>query len=312
MTETARRHIVVIGGANTDLVGAPDRELVERDSNPGHVRMSAGGVGRNVAENLARLGVGVALITAFGDDAAGAALRAGCQAVGIDTSLSLTAPDVPGPVYMAVLDGRHDMAVAINDMRALDLLTPEVLQARTDAITRADLVVLDTNIPRESVEWVVAHATGPVVLDPVSVAKAPRAAGVLAGLAALTPNAAEAGALLGRSVHGIADAVEAARELVGLGVGAAFITCGTEGVAWADRSRSGVQPAPAVPVANASGAGDAFCAGVVAALSIGLATSAAAAFGTTLAGIALQDEDTVSPRVTPGMLTIASVGQEPS
>jgi pseudouridine kinase len=65
-----------------------------------------------------------------------------------------------------------------------------------------------------------------------------------------------------------------------------------------------------VEIVNASGAGDAFCAGVVVALSRGLKARTAAAFGTVLAGIALEDEDTVSPRVNPETLATASAGQE--
>jgi len=77
------------------------------------------------------------------------------------------------------------------------------------------------------------------------------------------------------------------------------VTCGEAGTAWADAASSGTTPAPRVRVANASGAGDAFCAGVAWALLSGAGAERAAALGTALASIALADEDTVSRRLTP-------------
>lgn len=294
--------VVVIGGANTDIVGVPMATLVAHDSNPGHIRVSAGGVARNIAENLARLGARVSLITAFGEDDAGRALRDGCESLGIDTSASLVATGLPGAHYLAILDERHDMAVAINDMRALDLLTPEALAetSRAEALATADLVVLDTNLPAASIAWVVERSAAPVIIEPVSAAKAGRAADAIACAAAVTPNTIEAAALLGHEVEGPAAAEAAARELVAAGVGAAFVTCGALGVAWADSSGSGLVAAPKVDVANASGAGDAFCAGVAWALLTHAGALKAARAGSALAALTLADEDTVSRRIAPG------------
>lgn len=304
-TVMAERAVVVVGGANTDMVGSPSGVLLARDSNPGTVRVSPGGVGRNVAENLARLGMTVSLITAFGGDAAGAALRSACEAAGIDTEHSHVVEELPGPVYLAVLDERHDMSVAINDMRALDALTPERLVSCADLLAGAAMVVLDTNVPAPTIEWVASHVQSPIVLEPVSVAKAGRAARVLGRLAAVTPNCAEAGELLGHPVNGLDEALDAARELVAVGVGMAFVTCGTEGAAWADRTDAGMVRAPSVRVANASGAGDAFCAGVAWSLSDGRGAAEAAAVGTAMAALALQDDDTVSRSVSADALAAA-------
>jgi pseudouridine kinase len=300
--------VVVVGGANTDIVGASSATLRSNDSNPGHIRVSSGGVGRNIAENLARLRVRVSLITAFGGDEAGGALMKACGVAGIDVSASIVADDLPGAHYLAILDERCDMVLAVNDMRVLDLVTPEALAepARAALLAGADLVVVDTNLPAASLEWLAANLTAPIVLEPVSEAKAGRASGILSRVAALTPNAAEAAALLGHEVAGLEAALDAARELVTLGVGAAFVTCGVDGTAWAEASASGTIPAPRVKVANASGAGDAFCAGVAWAMAAGRGAGDAAILGTALASIALGDQDTVSRRVTPEAASAAA------
>lgn len=292
--------VVVLGGANTDVIGVSAATLLARDSNPGAIRTSPGGVGRNIAENLARMGVAVELVTAFGDDEAGRALMASCRARGIGITGSMLVADLPGAHYLAVMDERHDMAVAVNDMRVLDRLTPDALAVseRAELILAADLVVVDANLSAESIEWLAGLVRAPMVLEPVSAAKVARAAGVLSRFAAITPNPLEAAVLLGHEVAGLDGALEAARELVGLGVGSAFVTCGAEGASWADATSSGLLPAPDVEVANASGAGDAFCAGVAYALLEQAGARAAGRLGTALAGFALADADTVSRTVS--------------
>jgi pseudouridine kinase len=61
-------YVCVLGGSNMDIVGFPHKNLVLHDSNPGKVKISLGGVGRNIAENLVHLGVSTKLISAIGDD----------------------------------------------------------------------------------------------------------------------------------------------------------------------------------------------------------------------------------------------------
>jgi pseudouridine kinase len=292
--------VVVVGGANTDVVGVPTGALRQRDSNPGVIRSSAGGVGRNVAENLARLGVKVELVTAFGGDGASASLVASCRGAGIGVAQSLTVGDLPGAHYLAILDERHDMAVAINDMRVLDRLTPEVLAEpdRTTLLLAADLVIADANLPADTLAWLAGAVRAPILFEPVSAAKTGRVAPVLDRLAAITPNTLEAAELLGHEVVGIDAARQAASELVARGVGVAFVTCGADGIAWADASGSGAVAAPRVEVANASGAGDAFCAGIAFALLAQADARAAALFGTAMAAFALTDDETVSRAVT--------------
>jgi len=292
--------VVVVGGANTDILGVPSGLLLPADSNPGHVITSAGGVGRNIAENLSRLGVVSHLVTAFGSDVASSELAASCRLAGIDVSSSVVAQDIPGARYLAIVDEDRDLAVAINDMRALDLLTPEALseRRRVALLASATLVVADANLPAETLAWLADSVTAPLLVDAVAAAKARRAAGVLPRLAAIKASTLEAGALLGRPIADPDAARGAAEDLVGRGVGAAFVTCGPAGAAWADETSSGTVAAPKVPVASTNGAGDAFAAGVAYAMLVGAPAGVAAMLGTAVAALALQDEETVSLAVT--------------
>lgn len=293
-------HVVVVGGANTDLIGVSDSRLSVRDSNPGRVKVTPGGVGRNIAENLARLGVDVQLITAFGDDADSRQLAEECRQAGIGLDGAIVAEGVPGARYLAIHDERHDLALGLNDMRAVEHLDAARLgePAPLELLSSADLVVLDTNLTTGSLEFAVEHAGGPVLLDPVSAPKSIRAETVLAHLAAIKPNSLEAAELLGREVRHADDATDAARTFVSSGVGMAFVTVGATGVAWAGDGASGWLPAPLVNVANTNGAGDAFAAGVAYAMLAGVQAREAAMAGSVMAALTLASEETVNPALS--------------
>jgi pseudouridine kinase len=305
---TAR--IVVVGGANTDIFGFSAARVVSQDSNPGHIQDSPGGVARNIAENLARLGVDTHLITAFGSDANGIRLAESCRASGVGVAGSLTVGHVPGSRYLAILDDRGDLVVAVSDMRALDSLTPASLNDRRELLDSAALIVADTNLPPETLLWLAHETAAPLLVDTVSVAKAVRTMAALPRVHTLKLNALEAGALLGRDVDRASDAdVEsAARDLISLGVRRVFITLGRHGV-FARDDQAGVRlPALDVDVVNATGAGDAFCAGVARATIAGMTLRETAALGSAMSVMALRSARTVSDSIDPR--EVASVMEE--
>lgn len=295
---TASR-VVVVGGANTDIVGHPFKRLMKHDSNPGYVKISSGGVARNVAENLSSLDLDVELLTALGGDHNAAELAARCRRAGIGLDHSLVAQELPGSLYLAILDDGGEMALAMNDMRALDRLTPAALEERREAFVGAELVVVDTNLAADSLIWLAAQVDVPLVLDTVSAAKAVRARGMVDRLAALKCNALEAAELLDRDVPDTArERIAMVRALLDVGIERVFLTAGRDGTYFAGPDGSGHVPAPRVGVANDTGAGDAFTAGVAAALLEGMDVHGCAAFGTVMAGLALASEHTVSDRIT--------------
>lgn len=295
--------VVVIGGANLDIVGHSFKPLVSRDSNPGFVRRSAGGVGRNAAENLARLGIETALVTAFGNDSAAHEVSERCEAVGVDLSGSIRV-ELPGSLYLAILDEGGEMALALSDMRALDRLTPQVLEERRELIDGAQLLVCDANLPAETLGWIASEARPPILFDPVSTGKAVRAAPIVGRLSAIKCNSAEAAMLLSNGSRVTDDPARLARRLVATGMLAAYVTSGAGGVHYADDVGSGHLPAPRTTLADATGAGDAFTAGVAAAMLAGVSARHAADFGTKLAGLTLASEHTVSDHVDETLLAL--------
>lgn len=301
--------VIAIGGANADIKGRSSGTLLPRTSNPGEVIVSPGGVARNIAENLARLGLAVSLLTIVGDDANGRLVRDSCAAVGIDPAMIMTGR-APTGVYLAILDERGEMASAINDMRAMDLLTPERLEDRAGSLRQADLLVADCNLPVASLDWLCRFSGThgiPLVIDPISVAKArklmefERATPVFA----ITPNLQQMEALTGSSVADIA-----LPHLHRFGFANIVVHCGSAGaiVSDGDSEPRRISAFPAGQVADVTGAGDAAISGLVCGLVAGHNLADAARLGQAAAAIKLQSRNSAAAGLSrPALFALAGI-----
>ncbi|NNC91886.1 MAG: winged helix-turn-helix transcriptional regulator [Acidimicrobiia bacterium] len=273
-------YVCVVGGANVDIEGRVPGPLLFGDSNPGTMTRSPGGVGRNIAENLARLDVPTRLITALGRDHDGTWLHDQTAGAGVDLADSLWSHSSPTATYLSVLDGSGEMAVAVNDMAVMEALDVDALSARRDTLAHAAAVVVDCNLAPESIGHLVDELTGgPLFVDPVSSAKAARVAPHLASVHTLKPNRAEAALLSGVEITGKRSLKAAAAALLDAGVQQVVISLGPDGVFFADAETSGTLAPSEQAVASVTGAGDALMAGLVHAHLAGLPTAEAVRFG---------------------------------
>ena len=288
----------VVGGMNMDVGGRPDAALISNDSNPGRVRLSPGGVGRNIAHNLALLGVDTRMLTVLGEDLYAQRLAASCAEAGIDLTQSLHLPGESTSTYLYILDERGDMALALSDMAIYRRLTPEALAPRLPWLNSASVIVLDANIPAESILWLCEHARVPIFADPVSVTKADRLADVLPRLHTLKPNRLEAERLTGVAITDEKSARRAADALLGTGLQRVFLSLGSEGVLAADHRGQVFLPALDAKVVNATGGGDAFMAGLVWAYLRGESLVGSARAGLAAAALALESAETVNPNMS--------------
>lgn len=163
-------YIAGIGGANMDIHGRSDRQLIMRDSNPGSLHTSLGGVCRNICENLARLGEDVRLITVVGDDVQGRGILEGCTKAGIDMRAARVLPGERSSSYISIMDGDGDMLLAMSDMHIIKQLNPQIIDESRDLLCGADLVVCDGNLSAKTIERLSQVCDRPLYLDPVSTA----------------------------------------------------------------------------------------------------------------------------------------------
>ncbi len=288
----------VVGAANIDIGGFPQGRIALQDSNPGRVVLSAGGVGRNIACNLARLGIETHLVAPLGTDAFADIVRADCARAGVDTGLCFTFPGAASSSYLFIADLGGDMQLAVNDMDICLRMTPETLAGRLDALNGMDAVVLDANLPQETVVFLAQRLRPPLFADAVSAAKARRLLPVLPRLQAIKPNALEAEALTGLPVHDRPTAEAAARRLVEMGARGACITLGERGVCCASGNEVRFIAGTPVQMTNATGAGDAFTAAMVWAMLHGMDLFESARAGMAAAALTVEAEETVSAEMT--------------
>jgi pseudouridine kinase len=261
--------IAVYGGANLDIQAKCLSFFHPGDSNPGSLSISPGGVGRNIAENLSRLGVGTELVSVFGTDALTAVLTDSIRAAAIRYDRSIFLPGRPSSAYVCLLDSDGSLAGAVSAMELFDELTVEMMGECWKAGDEADLVVLDGNLPQSVlVEALSRWPDKPLLFDPVSEAKAGRGQALLGSLGMIKPNLREAEILAGLRYHDLSEgqverAGRAARALVGLGVDEVFVSVGYLGLVYADAGVCGLVSPLDLPVVNVSGAGDAAAAGIV-------------------------------------------------
>jgi pseudouridine kinase len=302
-----RRPIVCIGAANVDRKLRSHAPLVMGTSNPATADESFGGVARNIAENLARLGTPTALMTAVGGDAAGAALLVHAQDAGIDTGATLQLAEASSGTYTAVLDGAGDMVVALADMGLYDALTPAWLDTRTTLRANAAMVVADLNLPRATVAALIDAADRdrvPLVIVAVSVPKMARLPGALHGVRLAILNEGELAARVGRALTTTADFAAACRAVQDQGARDVVVTRGALGVFYTTPAGIAHLPAPKAEPVTSTGAGDAFAAAVCFTLHHDADNLALACQrGLELSALTLACKDTVCPALSPTTFT---------
>lgn len=297
-------HIAVIGGQNVDIFGRPDAPLVARDSNPGKVRVSEGGVARNIAFNLSLLGEHVKFITAFGGDIYATRLAASCRQAGIDISNSLFIDEGATSIYLFITNENGDMELAVSDMEIYEEITPAFLLRKMAAINEAGLCVVDTNLTEEALRCVAENCVRPIFADAVSTAKAKKLQGILGRLHTLKVNRLEAGLLSGIEASSAAALDKITDYFLLTGMKQLFLSLGEEGLFCANSEERLYFPCRDTRVVNATGAGDSLTAAVVWGWRQGLTLRATALAGLAAAENCLACPETVNPDLSKDKLTL--------
>ena len=292
---------VVIGGAAWDVKARSLGAALLHTSNPGTVTRTPGGVGRNIAEGIARLGGRVQLVAAVGADAPGRDLLAQASDAGVYVD-HVVMGSSPTGTYLAALGADGELVIGVSDLAATDALDVAAIARSRDLIANADVLVIDANIPAEVAAWVLAVAAGAgvrVVLEPVSVAKATRMAPLLTAEApvfAITPNVDELAALVGGPVADTQPEITAAaRILHERGVANLWVSRGAKGSLLISADASVPIAAERTEVVDVTGAGDAMTAGFVHGLLTGEDPVTAARHGHLAAALTVASRHTVPP-----------------
>jgi pseudouridine kinase len=247
-----------IGGTTIDLVGRPYQKLNLYDSNPGQVKLSLGGVARNIAENAVKMDSEVYLMSLFGKDALGQFAYQQCQKLKLDLRFSRFVEDTDTASYLALLDDKGEMFLGLADMKILGQFEERDFEAVIKVMNEEDYCSIDTNLSEEILERLCAKIPAKIVMDPISSKKAHRAKNILKYLDVFKPNKMEAEILCGFVLDSEEQILNALTYFNQQGVKEIFISAGEAGI-YAQVGEDKLHFSHAsIPVMNTTGAGDAF------------------------------------------------------
>ncbi len=292
-------YVIVVGGVNMDIHGFPKEKLIPGDSNIGSVKMSLGGVGRNIGENLVRLGIETKLISVLGNDIYGSKILEESSLIGLDMRDCLILNSESTSTYLSVLDETHDMSVAISSMDIYERMTVDFIKEKKYVIDNSKLCILDTNIPENVIEYMLNnHRSTDFFLDTVSTAKAKRVRNMIGNIHTLKSNKIEIEAMTDIEIKNEEDLKRNCEYLMNKGVKKIFITLGKDGVFYCDDSVMKNIKANNVTPVNTTGAGDAFMAALVYCYLNNIDINESAKIATAASVVAMSHENTINPNMS--------------
>ena len=290
--------VVCIGLASIDIIGFARHPIVTGVKNTDFkVRSSSGGIVRNIAENLARLlGPGhVELLACVGDDPQGQMLLRDCRAAGLGCEQVQVTQALPTSVFMGITSPDGEMYFGAADGEITSYITPEYLNRHRQLLHQAQVLLICPTLPAATLDYIRQnYGDKPIFLDIGAPALAEPTAACLDMLHTLKANQQEAQALTGET-----DLDRIADQVLARGVQNLCVTLGPGGSYWASQDgRTRYSPPPLSHAVSATGAGDAFTAGLLYSFLQGLSSRATLEFSTACANLALQSEETVNPALS--------------
>ncbi|MCM3587298.1 PfkB family carbohydrate kinase [Mesobacillus maritimus] len=290
--------MVCIGGANIDRKAKSNQKVRLYSSNPVKMAEVCGGVARNFAENISRLGLSASLMACVGDDKEGNWILQETKGQGVDISQVWILPSEGTGTFTTLLDVDGESIVSMADMSIYEKLTPSMIEEKWSHIAASQGVYLDTNISKECIRYVIKRCKDekiPLYIDPVSPAKAQNLPSRLDGVELILPNREEAEVLAKVKIDSIADCQIACEKIRDLGVNKVIITMGDKGVYYSSPEESGHLPPIQTEVVDPTGAGEAFASCVIYGIMNDESLINACQLGLAGAALTLQTEKSISP-----------------
>jgi len=288
------KKILVIGSSNTDMVIKTDHlPRAGETVLGGTFFMNPGGKGANQAVAIARLGGNVSFICKTGNDIFGGQSRELFEKEGIDTSYAFSDDQHPSGVALITVDEKAENCIVVASGANANLLPKDLLLV-AKAITQADIILMQLEIPIETVEYVadIAYMNGKkVFLNPAPAM--PLSSSLLHNLYIITPNETEAEMISGVKITDDASAAEAARVIGAMGVQNVIITLGEKGALIYEKENDdtiALIPSPKVDAVDTTAAGDVFNGGLAVAFSEGCTLRESACFACKAAAISVTRE----------------------
>lgn len=292
-------YILVLGASIVDIIGFSKGNYQGRDSIPGNIKVSLGGVCRNIAENLGRVNVNTKFISIIGNDINGNNILKNSKEIGYCMEHSLILNNECTPTYMAILNENGEMESAIVDMESLNKMEFSFIDSKADIIRNAEYVIIGSDNP-ELVEYLLVNFSKDTkfILDPVSSTKALAIKHLIKYFHTVKPNRIETEALCGFKIENENDLKRAARYFQDLGVQNVFISLDEDGIYYKTITEEGKVGTPPIEVKNVTGAGDSFVSGVGYGYMNNLSIRDTVKYAIAMSLITITHEDTINPKMS--------------
>ena len=291
-------YILVLGASIVDIFGFCGRSYAQRDSIPGHIKISFGGVCRNIAENLARVGVNTQFISTLGDDENGKSILEHSRKLGYNMENSLFLEGESTPTYLAILNHEGEMESAVVDMESLNKMDEAFIDAKDEVFENAEYIIVDSDNPI-LLEYILKKYQGKskFILDPVSAKKAKKISHLVKYFHTIKPNRFETEALCGFKIETNDDLRKAGRFFIEQGVKNVFISLDADGIYYitSDGEEGTLACCEPVKVKNVTGAGDSFVAGIGYGYMNNLNIKDTLKYSVAMSIITITHEETINP-----------------
>lgn len=298
MTRSNNPYILVFGVSICDIIGFTKKNYRPFDSNPGTVKVSFGGVCRNIAENMAKIGLNTKFISVVGNDINGLNMLEHARRINMDMSDTLVIDGESTPTYLAILDESGEMVSAVVDLTITNNFTKEFIDSKADVIRNAEYMVVDADNP-STLEYLLTnfHNETNFILDPVSAAKAKKVKDYIHLFHTIKPNRHEAEVLCGFEIVTNEDVRKAGQYFRSKGIENIFISLDSDGIYYNNGSDEGIIKAKGVTVVNVTGAGDALVAGIGYGYMNNKSIVDIVKFAVTMSSITISHVDTINPKM---------------
>ncbi|QAT42051.1 carbohydrate kinase family protein [Aminipila luticellarii] len=291
--------ITVIGGIAADIEGHPYDVLKPGESNPGKISISYGGVGRNITENLARMGASISFVSAAGNDFVGRMAVQELAALGVGVENVHLIEGENTAMYLSILNSIGDMEMALCNMDVLERISVEIINKALPLLKRSKIVGIDANLIEEVQTYIMDKLQEvPLFLDPVSAPKAERSKKYIGRFHTIKPNIGEAQVLSDIEIADEKDLSEAGKYFISKGVKRVFITLNARGVYYKDEAEEGIIRPGKTKIVSATGAGDAFSAAILDSFVKGRDIKETALYGMAASGVAMESKTAVNPNMS--------------
>ena len=294
-------YILVLGASIVDIFGFCGRSYAQRDSIPGHIKISFGGVCRNIAENLARVGVNTQFISTLGDDENGKSILEHSRKLGYNMENSLFLEGESTPTYLAILNHQGEMESAVVDMESLNKMDERFVDEKHEVFENAEYTIVDSDNPA-LLEYILKKYQGKskFILDPVSAKKARKIRHLIKYFHTIKPNRFETEALCGFKIETNDDLRKAGRFFIEQGVKNVFISLDADGIYYitSEGEEGTLACCEAIEVKNVTGAGDSFVAGIGYGYMNNLNIKDTLKYSVAMSLITITHEETINPKIS--------------